>query len=490
MVMGDSLGQGCRNLSVTALNCSQCYASIIASEMNWPLRVPAYPQPVLFDLLELISEIDIDIPIVIPNLLIKLRENIEFWNSSDWMRPLGTVHDNIAITGAVYEDLFVNTAADFRDRIKKLAAMPLEQLLTNSAPGTKLTDLHLAITGMYALNPEGDHATDPNAWSNTAFKIINARRPQNLFVDIGHNGTDSHFFGSGSDAIPLRHPGPDYGFDPALYVAKMKQVITQLASLNANGGSPIKIYLSLLPKLSAVAGLTPGGNFNNGYFDIYEPTLSVSKYSLTRQEAADLDAATKSANNQVRDFATATDPNNMVVVDYYAFFNEIDYKNSAQGPAEAVKQIALTGDRIDNRYVKGRDIYHPDPISSKPRGVYSCVFDQGGFQSIDGMHPSGVGYARVAMEILTKYMGQIITSEKQAAHFQNAFSGDPLLSRFPINLDPIISTLKVIRRAEGSSEKIEDNDVPIATAIQMLRGVHSNISSDFVRSVARQSNIN
>src|ERR1700733_316763 len=133
MVMGDSLGQGCRNLSVTSLNCSQCYAGVVAGEMGWALRKPAYPKPALFDLLDVISELDIDIPIVIPELLIQIRDNIDFWNSKEWMQPDGTIHDNIAITGATYDDLFTNSAQFYRDRIANLAKQSLPQLLDNKA---------------------------------------------------------------------------------------------------------------------------------------------------------------------------------------------------------------------------------------------------------------------------------------------------------------------------------------------------------------------
>jgi hypothetical protein len=488
MVMGDSLGQGCRNLSVTSLNCSQCYAGIIAGEMGWTLRKPAYPQPALFDLLNVISELDIDLPIVIPELLIQLRDNIDFWSSKGWMQPAGTVHDNIAITGATYDDLFTNPAQFYRDRITALAQQSVLQLLGNKLPGTTLSDLHLAITAMYALNPEGDNSPDPNAWKNTAFSIIQARRPENLFVDIGHNGTDSHFFGSGGDAIPLKNPAPDYGFNPDTYIATMTNVVDKLVSLNAGGGSPIKIYMSVLPKLSAVAALNPSGMLKGGYYDLYEPTLSVSKYTLTRDQIATLDQAVQNANNIVAAYAAKQDPKNIVIVDYYSFFTAIDYKNSKQGSADASKQIVIGSNRIDNRYVIGKDVWYPDPTSSKPRGHFGCVFEQGGFQSVDGMHPSAVGYVKVAIEILTKYMGQAIAPATEAALFQAAFAGDPLLSHFPINLEPIIGTLKVIRRAEGSSETIQGNDVPVATAINILNGNNSTISRNFVSSIARQSN--
>jgi hypothetical protein len=94
----------------------------------------------------------------------------------------------------------------------------------------------------------------------------------------------------------------------------------------------------------------------------------------------------------------------------------------------------------------------------------------------------------VALQILTQHMGQNIAPATAASILQQAFDGDPLLSQFPINLSTVIDTLKVVRRAGGSSDVINGKDIPVALATQILNGNNSTIARDYVTSIARQSN--
>jgi hypothetical protein len=485
MVMGDSLGQGCRNLTVTGEICSRAYGTLIAPRIGCgKLRTASYAgMPVLFDLLEELRRLDIDVAMYIPQLLSKVKDNMDFWAGDEWMQPVGTIHDNVSVTGANYEDLFVTTADGFRQKVITLGKLSALDLLKNS----NLSELHRNITAMYAVNPCGDNA--PQLWNKTAFDLVLDRKPDFLFVDIGHNSKDSGFFGSGADAIPLGTTG---AFDPDLYVRRMTLVIKKLQQLNPAGAFTTQIFLSVLPKMSAVAALAPVGELDGtGYWDGYEPTLSTSTSFLNRGDMQALDKAVRKANNQVKALALAQIPQ-VKIIDAYAWFDSFDYKNSfAASKQIIVKDVKIAADKdpvdeveVDNRYVEGLEVRTLKPGSSKPRDQWECEFLLGGFQGIDGMHPSAVGYAQLAISILEDPLKVNLSTAEKDAIFKDAFEGDTLLSNFPPNLSPVLGLLKLIRR--GATESMnDDDDVPIGVAVSSLMQLFSRTGGTYAKKVLR-----
>src|SRR5258706_13922613 len=49
MVIGDSLAQGCRSLTVSAGLCAQSWGARVATLAGWLYLAPDHPRPVLFD---------------------------------------------------------------------------------------------------------------------------------------------------------------------------------------------------------------------------------------------------------------------------------------------------------------------------------------------------------------------------------------------------------------------------------------------------------
>jgi hypothetical protein len=479
MVMGDSLGQGCRNLTVTRENCSRAYGTVISPRIGCgKLRTATYAEkPVLFDLLEELRRIDIDIVAYIPQLLSKVQRNARFWAGTAWMQPKSVVHDNVAITGANYEDLFETKASGFREEVVRLAALINKDALA-LFKDSNFSKLHRNITAMYAVNPCGNNRKD--YWEKTAFDIVKERKPDYLFVDIGHNSGDSCFFGSGSDALPLGQKG---AFDPELYVRRMQLVFGRLEEL-ATSSPDTQVFFSVLPKMSAVAALAPLGSFNqdDGYWDGYEPTLSTSSSFLTKKQMMELDEAVRDANSQV--IANAKPLKAFLqIFDAYGFFDGVDYKNSLDDN----KQIFDGTHRLDNRYVEGINIRVPKPISSKPRDTWKCVFAKGGFEGMDGMHPSAVGYAQYAISILENELKVTLTEKEKETILADAFEGDTLLSDFPFNLAPVLGLLKAVRG--GGVETISGKDVPIGVAVSALAQHFSNQPSMYLGKVVRKTKL-
>src|SRR6266849_2046327 len=58
MIIGDSLAQGCRSLSVTKASCEQSWAARIAQEQAWEFVTPDFPRPILFNLEDEVRRLD------------------------------------------------------------------------------------------------------------------------------------------------------------------------------------------------------------------------------------------------------------------------------------------------------------------------------------------------------------------------------------------------------------------------------------------------
>src|SRR4051795_4920431 len=49
MIIGDSLAQGCRSMTVTAAYCAQSWAARVAESQGWAFTTPDLPRYILFD---------------------------------------------------------------------------------------------------------------------------------------------------------------------------------------------------------------------------------------------------------------------------------------------------------------------------------------------------------------------------------------------------------------------------------------------------------
>jgi hypothetical protein len=389
MAMGDSLAQGCRSLSVTDRFCSECFGAVIAKFQKWNFVTPAYPKPVLFDLEEILSQVDGWLmPVEVPWILDGIRENIGFWTGSNWASSKTAYHDNVAITGAVLEDLVSYDSKYYDEQIQLLAPQSLPDLfLSSSGQGG---DLHRAITGRYALNP----SNRPELADMTQLKWVEYRKPKYLVVESGHNSTDSGFFGTGFDARPIvddSNPS-GLGFDQKRYVTRMSALVDALLTLPA--GAPEKIFLGQLPKISFIVNLEPHGPVKGNYFETYWAAFGLSNSQISAQQMAAADQAVADANKALADYIARKDPaGRIVLINHYQNFAAYDYKHGKFGIGYG-KPLNVSGLALDNNYIDGTPI--PSPI----RGLFTYKFNQGGLGSLDGCHLSAIGYTLCALSVM------------------------------------------------------------------------------------------
>jgi hypothetical protein len=427
MIIGDSLAQGCRSLTVNAAFCEQSWAARIAQEQGWDFITPDFPRPILFDLEEEVKRLD-TLTLSVENfgfqgIAGRIRANLQAWLNNALESAFGCF-DNLGLSGALIHDLYTRSAATSAAQIAALTPQGEATPLPLSSVG----DLHLAINGRFTLNPSQDPAFN----DFTPIEWVRVRRPQRLLVQIGHNH-GLYQIGSEAQDVAFDQPGGDQLHGD--YWSQWQTLAAALAGLPADVST---IVVVLLPKVGAVANLAPReeAERENGYAPTYGPVLSVSTAVLAGERLAAIDQAIREANTRIREIvgnaATAANTaGRLQFLDAYALFDHFDYKNSL----DPEQQLPVTGDvDIDNRYVSGR--FHFLPLN-----MAGWRLSAGGFQSADGMHPSGCGYAKLASEA----MNLLGLSHDPQGLLQRAFAEDPLLSHYPIELRAVTSLLQLAR---------------------------------------------
>jgi hypothetical protein len=138
-----------------------------------------------------------------------------------------------------------------------------------------------------------------------------------------------------------------------------------------------------------------------------------------------------------------------------------DYKNTLQ----KTRRIQLTdGVTIDNRYLDGQ-----------PQIALGALFKlkliAGGFLSVDGMHPSGCGYAVFASEAM-KLLG---LQHNVSDLLRFAFQQDSLLSKYPAELDALVSILAILRTLQHAGQFAHapvgplSNDSNLADVLRVMK---------------------
>ncbi len=365
---------------------------MIARSKGWNFVTANYPKAVLIDLEDVLSKVDGFLLVgAIPFVLQGIQNNIDFWSgpAAEWASSQTKMHDCVGITGAVLEDVVSRDAAYYQEQIEQYAQKGVLELIEKG----QLGDLHIAITGRYALNP----SNNPAYAKLSQLQWVDARQPRYLFVDIGHNTDDSSLFGSvfsGNPQVTVSNPAAK-GFNRSLYVERMKMMVNNLLQLSK---LPDQIFFSLLPKPSAVPNMEPNRVpiAGSGYFQTYWPAFSTSQNEFSLEQMAALDEAVLEANKQITSYISSQDTGNrFTIIDSYAVLEKYDYKHAQYGLRLGIS-IPVEGLDIDNNYVEGT----VDKSAQAPRGLSYYKFLRGGFCSLDGCHPSAIGYSIYALEIM------------------------------------------------------------------------------------------
>jgi hypothetical protein len=459
MVIGDSLAQGCRSLSVKADYCAQSWGARIAATQNWEFITPDFPREVLYDLekeIRLLDTLSLSLDkLTFSNAVSRIQANLR-----DWLdEPGGSQHlcfDNLGLTGAAIYDLYNRTSANSAEYI----------LQATSGPGgpnaairlETLGDLHISLNARFTLNP----AQSVDFADFTPLDWVRHREPEILAVQIGHNhGLFSVGFSAEDKGITTGDPVHGGYFD------QWKKLADGLAALPDTVQT---ILVTLLPKVGATGNLKPrGAERVNGYAPFYEPVLSTHTTVFLGSRLGEIDQEIRQVNQKIQDILTNSakatgNPGRekrLVFLDTWDVLDKRDYKNTLQ----KTRRIQVTdGVTIDNRYLDGQ-----------PQIALGALFKlkliAGGFLSVDGMHPSGCGYAVFASEAM-KLLG---LQHNVADLLRFAFQQDSLLSKYPAELDALVSILAILRTLQHAGQFAHapvgplSNDSNLADVLRVMK---------------------
>jgi hypothetical protein len=435
MVIGDSLSQGCRSLSVSQPFCQQSWPARIAASQGWKFIVPDFPRPILFDLELEIRQLG-DLIQISPKdirfqgLLGRFFANLRAWLANK-IESKQICFDNLGLAGCQPYDLYARTAVTSNSEIEALCP---PGSLTRALDLSNVGKLHLAINGRFVLNP----SHDPQFSGMTPLDWVEARIPKRVLFQCGHN---NGLYAIGADANPanVNFTQPNDNGDE--FYASFNKIAVRLAMLPEEVQ---QIVVLLLPRVGAVANLVPSDTSREeGYAPYYSAAFSTSKTMLSGSALSEVDRNIAAANARLSqifsDAATASQRRNrFIFVDTFELFSGIDYKNSLD---KSDRIVIDSEETIDNYYLHGDLVLQPPfPPGTPP---WKKILHQGGFQSIDGMHPTGCGYAYIAFKVIEAMR---LANADLAKMLEQAYVDDSLLHDFPLKLDLLISVLAELRR--------------------------------------------
>jgi hypothetical protein len=457
MVIGDSLPQGCRSLTVTSDFCAQSWPARLAAAQGWDFVTPDLPRPILFDL-----ETEI-LDILKPHLSFDLADQLKLQgfvgrfnkNLADWVsnqrESKFDCFDNIAVAGDLISDLYQQSATNSQGTIDGITSDGAT--LINVAKEKKIPDLHIAINARFVLNP----SQDPAFADFTQMDWVRKRLPKRLIVQIGHN---HGLYSVGEDAVvpDAGVTGPDTS--GILYFDQWTELAKQLAALP---GDVKQIVICLLPKVGAVANLRPvSAERTDGYATAYEPVFSIDPNTLNGPELANVDKSIRDANATMQDImntaaaATGT-TGRMKFISIYDIFDKLDFKNTL----DSSKRVTIPGrPKIDNFYVHRTGLFHGFQLVA------------GGFENLDGMHASGAGYSLLACKI----MDQLGLDHDEGAIVSDAFDSDKVLTTQTPNVNVLVAVLEALRSTQAHlginlTDAIANDQFGIGHLVKLARSI-------------------
>ncbi|TVR81009.1 MAG: hypothetical protein EA405_09300 [Rhodospirillales bacterium] len=417
MVIGDSLFNGVRSLTINAELASLAAPVMVAEALGEFMQAPDYPRPILFDLEAMLRQ-DLSLDV--------LRQTVVA-NGKAWLEtaPKWSEHvffDNIAVAGAEIESLWQDRAGDYRAQVPFL----LQQIEhSGGVPGEAIGRLWYALNTGFLLNPSGE----PDLNDCTALELVAFRRPERLLVSIGSN---EGLFRAGLLARYTESVRAELKAIPG----KMEDLATRMADAFGDGCVD-HVYFTNLIKPSTIANLMPrvdpqGVPGCGNYFRAYFSRLLGGVDGISDGQMRQLDDLMRAVNEETEERVTrklAVGGRAVHFVDIYDMSIGLDAKHGCVPPGQEI--------RVERRRVTWT-------LSNVPITT-SLIFGfvRGGLFSLDNMHPTTVGYAVVANAILERIAATEGLSPRRVP-LQAAFDADSLLQNLPRRYSLVSAVVNLI----------------------------------------------
>jgi lysophospholipase L1-like esterase len=426
MAIGDSMFNGVRSLTIHDELAAVSPVQQFAEAVGLPLARPVYPRAVLFDLEEMARE-GITSLFTLQSSVMK---NAKAWlNAKPKAKPL--FHDNIACAGADWSDLFDRRGGEAR--AEAMAAHAQLQASDNFDLGAAAR-LWFSINDAFLLDPNGGAAFAETSQLSQLEQVA-SRLPERLLINIGSNEGLFRFGMLGA------YDNTDLDFATC---AGAREIVRQARRLGqflaAHLRNDLKfVYFNMLIRPRAVPNLAPYQDQDfmanaarkalaGKYYSEYSTKVAL-RAPITPKAMKAYDQVIKTTNDEaVKAIAAelAATPIKLVPVDLYTAIEQYDSKHHGDGRAIAVKKAGKLVKRITNL-----------PFAS------SVLKFQGGIAGLDNMHPSAIGYAAIANEMVRAYNA----AEGASAAFIDLpamYRKDSLLRSPPKSWEPLNSLVSTL----------------------------------------------
>lgn len=472
VVIGDSLSQGMMSASIYQPEISypamiaRCLGAVptkgTASPDRPSFRIPDFSGegglPVNLErVLRLLVErygASVDWAEVLPAAL-SIRSFIDrvedYWERGDGSRAstTGPVHHNLSVFGFKLGDCDTLTEANCRQAIPE----PRDDLLA------QIPESAMARGARRTLNPRFDKRLE-NLTQLDLARAIGQRegRIENLIFWLGANnalGTVTNLkiqWSKASDLLLSSHQLRANLWRPEHFRALLDRITPKLAAIDAE-----RVFIGTIPHVTIPPisrGITPGksgdeARSSDGYYECYtqfwvwddEFEKAPERFSyLTREDARTIDLTIDSYNEMLK---AEAQKRGWYLVDICQALDDMAFRRQGGEtsyvfpPAmlEAFRTHPGTKDWLTPEGQRVPDTRYLRIVTEGGQTQYT-----GGLFSLDGFHPTTVGYGLVAEEFL-KVMKQAGTAIQQPLNWKAIISVASLLNEPPANLESLRQTL-------------------------------------------------
>ncbi|HET6158499.1 MAG TPA: hypothetical protein VFE34_09160 [Dongiaceae bacterium] len=426
MAIGDSISNGVRSLTIRDELAALSPVQQFVEAAGLPMKRPVYPREVLFDLEEMARQ---GITSLF-SLQSAVMKNAKTWlNAKPKAKPL--FHDNLSCAGADWSDMFDRRGGEAHSEAQAAFA---QLQASDSFELSAAARLWFSINDAFVLDPNAGTAFAETSQLSQLEQVA-SRLPERLLVNIGANEGLFRFGMLGA------YDNTDLDFATCAGAQEIVRQARRLGQfLAANLRNDLKlIYFNTLIRPRAVPNLAPyhdqdflanatrkalGGKYYNEY-----STKVALRAPVTPKAMKAYDQVIKAANDAAIAAIQAElsgTPIKLVPVDLYGAIDQYDSKHHGDGRSIEVKKAGKLVKRITNL-----------PFASSPLKF------QGGIAGLDNMHPSAIGYAAIANEMLRAYNA----AEGANAAFidlPSLYRKDSLLKSPPKSWEPLNSLVSTL----------------------------------------------
>ncbi|MGH6894036.1 MAG: hypothetical protein ACREEP_17460, partial [Dongiaceae bacterium] len=421
-----SMSNGVRSLTIRDELAAISPVQQFVEAVGLPFNRPVYPREVLFDLEDMARQ---GITSLF-SLQAAVMKNAKAWlTAKRKAKPL--FHDNLSCAGADWSDMFDRRGGDARTEAQ--AAYAQLQASDNFDLGAAAR-LWFSINDAFLLDPNGGSAFAESSQLSQLEQVA-SRLPERLLVNIGANEGLFRFGMLGAyDNTDL-----DFATCPgAQEIVRQAKRLGQFLAAHLRNDLRL-VYFNTLIRPRAVPNLAPYQDedflanatrkaLNGKYYDEYSTKVAL-RAPVTPKAMKAYDLVIKTANDEalkaIRNELAGT-PVTLAPVDLYTAIEQYDSKHYGDGRAIEIRKAGKLVKRITNL-----------PFASSPLKF------QGGIAGLDNMHPTAVGYAAIANEMI-KAHNAAEGATNALIDLQAAYRKDSLLKSPPRKweaLNSLISTL-------------------------------------------------